>query len=199
VRKYVERIVDGFSVDEMERSVREQGAYAKKIREKISSLLAVYSRDVFRKWLTQGRIICKESYKMKPVIHPLHPIKAIDKMLYSAEYDDMNDFERRAAFDIGSADSVLWWHRNHEGDEFKINGFINHYPDFIVMTKRGFVVAVETKGSHLANEDSALKLALGNDWAASAGSKYKYFMVFDGAPINGAYRYDEFLDLLKGM
>uniref|UniRef100_UPI003AB1E26B hypothetical protein n=1 Tax=Dialister succinatiphilus TaxID=487173 RepID=UPI003AB1E26B len=98
-------------------------------------------------------------------------------------------------------DNVKWWHRNIDRKEFFINGFINHYPDFIVMTKAGRILMVETKGDQLFNEDSRNKLFLGRKWANMAGTKYRYFMVFESKDpeLEGAYNKEDFLNLLKKL
>lgn len=91
--------------------------------------------------------------------------------------------------DIANLDSVQWWHRNgSRGKGFRINGFLNHYPDFIVKTKMGKIIVLETKGDDRDNSDSELKLKLGKLWAAKAGSCYHYMMVFENNPIDGAER-----------
>ena len=51
--------------------------------------------------------------------------------------------------------------RSLHNREFKLNGFVNHYPDFVFRTKNGNTVLVETKGDHLATDDSQAKLSLG--------------------------------------
>lgn len=66
-------------------------------------------------------------------------------------------------------ENVRWWHRIIERRNFKLNGFINHSPDFIVMTKSGVLVLIETKGDHLANDESRSKLKLGRTWQAQVG------------------------------
>ena len=62
--------------------------------------------------------------------------------------------------------------------------FINHYPDFIVKTKSGKIILIETKGEHLKNDDSQEKLKLADDWISHAGDEYNYFMVFDKEAID---------------
>ena len=42
-----------------------------------------------------------------------------------------------------------------------INGFINHDPEFMVVTERGTLVLVEVKGPHLDGSDSQAKAELG--------------------------------------
>lgn len=86
--------------------------------------------------------------------------------------------------------------------EFCINGFINHYPDFIIMTNSGFVVMLETKGDYLtSNDDSRDKAELGKLWQSNANGKYRYYMVSE-QPIASnpdAIDLDKFLSILKEM
>ena len=67
------------------------------------------------------------------------------------------------------------------------------------MTRQGKVLAIETKGEMLKNDDSRDKLELGNIWANAAGDAYRYFMVFAHDPLEGtgAYSIDEFRQILE--
>ena len=69
---------------------------------------------------------------------------------------------------------------------FCINGFINHYPDFLAQTTDGVVLAIETKGGHLIGEDSEAKLRLGTRWADMAGREFRYVMVFESQKLDMA-------------
>ena len=60
-------------------------------------------------------------------------------------------------------------------------------------TKAGKIIALETKGDDRDNGDSELKLKLGKLWEAKAGRDYRYMMVFDNNPIEGAERLSEAL------
>ena len=91
--------------------------------------------------------------------------------------------------DIANLNNIEWWHRNlSRGKGFKINGFLNHYPDFIIKAKSGKIIIIETKGDDRDNSDSELKLKLGKLWEAKSGQNFKYMMVFDNNPISGAER-----------
>jgi len=46
------------------------------------------------------------------------------------------------------------------------------------MTKSSLTIIIETKDDHFWNDESKQKLHLGCKWAAKAGAKYRYFMVF---------------------
>ena len=100
-----------------------------------------------------------------------------------------------------SLDNIKWWHRNISKREFCINAYINHYPDFIVMTKSGKIVLIETKGDHLENTETRQKLAVGRAWQSLAGTNYRYYMVFQNKDLNldGAYHFDNFIDILKNL
>ena len=121
------------------------------------------------------------------------------KSLYVTEAA-MGDFERRVINDIANLDSVQWWHRNlSRGKGFRINGFLNHYPDFLVKTKAGRLVVLETKGDDRDNSDSELKLKLGKLWEAKAGSGFRYMMLFDNNPVSGAERLSDALRKLAQL
>ena len=109
----------------------------------------------------------------------------------------MGTFEAMVIDSIANLESVKWWHRNlSRGKGFRINGFINHYPDFVVKMKSGRVIVLETKGDDRDNSDSENKLKLGKLWESKAGSSYKYMMVFDSNPVSGAERLADALNKL---
>ena len=124
---------------------------------------------------------------------------SLSKGLYTEE-GDMNDFEYKVINSVANLDNVLFWHRNPErGQGFYINGFLNHYPDFIIRTIKGHIILLETKGDDRDNSDSRQKLELGTTWANKAGDIYRYFMVFDKTKLDGAYTKEEFLEILREL
>ena len=200
IKAYVERIVSGFDSDRIYDAAQRPNAYARKINEKIKSLLAEHGQKNFEAQIQAKRIFAKPSYRFPEKIAPVKYSKNLVKSLYTAEADDMNDLEERVIRGVASLDNVRWWHRNRERKEFCINGFINHYPDFLVMMNSGVLLLVETKGDDRDNSDSKRKLSLGKAWEAKAGSeRYSYFMVFDKVPMEGALSVNEFMALVKKM
>ena len=106
------------------------------------------------------------------------------------------NFERRLINDVANLESVQSWHRNlSHGKGFRIHGCLNHYPDFIVKINAGRIIALET-GDDRDNTDSELKLRLGKLWESKAGRDFRYIMVFENIPIDGAERLS---DALKGI
>lgn len=127
---------------------------------------------------------------------------ALAKSLYKEE-GELDGFEYQMAMALTGIENVKWWHRNPDNGRFAfcLNAFRNHYPDFIVMTRSGKILLVETKGDQLENAESREKIRLGRAWQNAAGSQYRYYVVFQNKDLHldGAYRFDEFLKILKEL
>ena len=201
IKEYVRRIVAGMTEDELAAMETAIPTYAQKIADKIKGLEDAYREQQFFRWLDTGKIVCRESYTLPNVITPPDTIDSIPKSLYEAEKNDMNNGERDLIDAVVALGNVKWWHRIIERKGFVLNGFINHYPDFMIMTSSGKLVLVEYKGDNLDNSDSERKLKLSRRWAAQAGSNYRYFMVFKNRNfgIDGAYTMDDFLRVMREL
>ena len=201
IKDYVHRIVAGMTEDELAAMETAIPTYALKIGEKIKGLEEAYREQQFFRWLDTGKIVCRSNYTLPQVITPADIIDSIPKSLYEAEKDDMNNGEQDLIDAIVPLDNVKWWHRIIERKDFVLNGFINHYPDFMIMTKSGKLVLVEYKGDDRDNSDSERKLKLGRSWAAQAGYNYRYFMVFKtrNFGIDGAYILDDFVRVMREL
>lgn len=201
IKDYVRRIVSGMTEDELAAMETTIPTYARKIEDKIKGLETAYREQQFFRWLDTGKIVCRENYVLPNVITPADTIDSIPKSLYEAEKDDMNNGERDLIDAVVGLDNVKWWHRIIDRKGFRLNGFINHYPDFVVMTSSGKTVLIEYKGDDRDNSDSERKLRLGRSWQAKAGENYRYFMVFKNRDfgIDGAYRMDEFVNIMREL
>lgn len=201
INDYVRRIVAGMTADELAAMETAIPTYAAKIQEKIKGLEEAYREDQFLRWLDTGKIVCKESETLRPVITPAQTTDAIPKSLYEAEKDDMNNGEHELIDAVVALENVKWWHRIIERNDFHLNGYINHYPDFMVMTNSGKLVLIEYKGDDRDNSDSKRKLKLGRKWQAQCGQNYRYFMVFKNREfgIDGAYTMDQFVEIMKEL
>ena len=201
INDYVRRIVAGMTADELAAMETAIPTYAAKIQEKIKGLEKAYREDQFLRWLDTGKIVCRESYTLRPVITPADTTDAIPKSLYEAEKNDMNNGEHELIDAVVALGNVKWWHRIIERNDFRLNGYINHYPDFMVMTNSGKLVLIEYKGDDRDNSDSERKLKLGRKWQAQCGQNYRYFMVFKNREfgIDGAYTMDQFVEIMKEL
>jgi type III restriction enzyme len=188
VKSYIRRVVTGMTTEQLRDCIERDVAYVRKIKQKITTLANAHALKTFSDMLDVDRIAMLPSFALPESITPSANASAVPKSLYVAEAA-MGYFEERLINDVANLDSIHWWHRNlSRGKGFRINGFLNHYPDFIVKTKAGRIIALETKGDDRDNTDSELKLKLGKLWEAKAGRDYRYMMVFENNPIDGAER-----------
>ncbi|MCL2656037.1 MAG: DEAD/DEAH box helicase family protein [Betaproteobacteria bacterium] len=86
-----------------------------------------------------------------------------------------------AQFIANELDSVAWWVRNVEGKPTSFwlqTASDRFYPDFIVQMESGVILAVEYKGSHIAdNADSKEKERIGELWAKRSDGRCRFVMV----------------------
>ena len=200
LKKYVGRIFENLTSEQIRDIINNDYLYTYKIKEKIKSLTDNFAKDQFVQLLDSNEITVKPNFQFGESITPITASPPISKSLYHQE-DNMNNFEHRMALEIASMDNVVFWHRNMtRGKGFFINGYSsNHYPDFIIYTNKNNLILLETKGDHLINDDTKEKNKLGKLWIDKAGSNYKYFMVFEKANVEGCYNEGNILEVLKRL
>jgi len=197
IKKYIGRIVESFSEAQIRDCLERDVSYVRKIKQKISTLADAHAYKTFIDLLDIDKILIQPCFGLSEIITPSSNAPALPKSLYGTEAS-MGIFESRVINDIANLENIHWWHRNlSRGKGFRINGFINHYPDFIVKTKGGKVVMIETKGDDRDNSDSEFKLKLGKLWESKCGSEFKYMMIFDNNPIPGAERLSDAMKKLS--
>lgn len=202
LRRLFDDVLEDLDDEQLAAAASDIHSYTRVVMNEIERQAEQHRRREFNRLLSVGDIRLERKYRLPESITLTDPITTLDRTLYEAEESSgMNSLERRMAQALADCDNVVWWHRvrdRREG-EFCINGWINHYPDFLAMVSSGTVLAVETKGEQLKNDDTAEKLDLGNLWASSSGGDCRYFMVFDHSPMaaGGSYMFNQFVsDLL---
>lgn len=200
LHEYVDRVIDTLTEDQLTDLEQSPYPYVLKIQEKVKALLAKHSAIVFDKWLEQDVITCQPHYKLPSIISPVKFTSIVPKSLYTAE-EDMNEYERKVVWELSALDNIKWWHRNISRLGFQINGHIHAYPDIIAMTNSGRLLMVETKGDHLDNDESKEKANIGEKWDKITDRQFRYFMVFQTKQPDypGAYSYDRFMGIVKGL
>jgi len=200
IKKYIGRILEGMTTEQLRDILMRKWSYTDKIKAKIRLLADSYAEKRFNDLIKSRKIKVKPTWKLPSEIVPGNLGSSIGNSLYERE-GSMNNFEEKVIMEIGTSNNVTFWHRNLErGKGFYINGFkANHYPDFILHTKSGKTILIETKGDHLDNTDSAAKCRLGTEWEKQAGHDFAYFMIFDQKEVEGAYTLDKAKELIKGM
>jgi len=193
IEKYINRILDDFKDEQFSDFANNEYTYTDKIKQKIRDLSEAFAEKKFKDFLDTDKVFIKLVFTLPNSISPGDTAKDITKSLYEKE-GKMNDFETRVINEIANMQNIAFWTRNIERKGFRINGFVNHYPDFIIQTKSGKTVLLETKGDHL---DAEQKIRLGNLWASKAGNNYRYFMVYDRRTVDGAYKLEDFINIIK--
>jgi type III restriction enzyme len=198
ITKYVSRVFENLNNDQIRDIVNNEFLYISKIKAKIRELESEYAKEQFQKLLDTNNIIVKPSFRFQKELTHIILSAPIEKSLYEREAG-INNFEQEVIMNIAALDNVLFWHRNLEkGKGFALNGFdSNHYPDFIVYTKRNNLILIETKGDHLDNEESRAKNQLGKKWAEKAGENFKYFMVFQKREVPDTYTAQSIIEIVK--
>lgn len=209
IKQYITRIVQVMDADQRADCLERDYAYVKVIKEKIRSLANEYAAQEFSNWLTTRKVILQNGFSLPPTITPSENAPAINKSLYVTEASSNATLETPVIKKVAELDNIIWWHRNLErGKGFVINGFLNHYPDFIVLTKNKSILIIETKGQDRDNSDSKFKLKLGKAWEGQAnqlshetGYRYHYIMIFEKKPIDidDALTLDSAIEIIKQL
>lgn len=206
VKGYLKLIIESMSAEQRAECLEKDYAYIKKIKIKITDLANTHGAKNFTQWLATQKIEMRPNFVFAPSISPSDNAPAIAKSLYVKE-GKTNTLETPVIQSVANLENVVWWHRNLErGKGFVINGFLNHYPDFVILTEKKNIVILETKGDDRDNSDSKDKLKLGKAWEGRAneishetGYRYHYMMVFESNPIEGALTLTDAIATIKGL
>ncbi|HOH59238.1 MAG TPA: DEAD/DEAH box helicase family protein, partial [Bacilli bacterium] len=200
LRPYIKRIISNMTKDQILGMEASLTSYTKKIKTKIIELRDTYLETRFEQLIESNQIVCNPSYTFQEYIAPANVVSGIVKSLYTSE-EKLSPYEHNAILAIASLDNVSWWHKIIEKKDFWLNGFINHYPDFVIKTKKGNVVLVEIKGDYLDGTDSKRKVKLGRMWENKLGNNFHYFMVYDRKELNieGVKPFDKFMEIIKAL
>ncbi len=200
IRVYVERIIGQLNAEQLRDILVRKWSYSDRIKAKIRLHADNYAEGRFNDLVTIGKVVTEPSWTFPEMIVPGPLGASIGHSLYERE-GLMNNFEASVITSIASLSNIAFWHRNlGRGKGFAINGFkSNHFPDFIVVSKAGKIILIETKGDDRDNSDSAAKCRLGNKWAELAGKDFLYFMIFDKKAIEGAYNVEKAKELIRQL
>lgn len=196
LKNYLKAVLDRKNSEELVALAANLGSTIQAFKNKIEELADHARERRFLSLVTIDQIFAEPTYSFPEKIILPQTCVPLPKSLYKAE-GKVNPFEYRVIQKVADLDNILFWHRNPSSKGFCINGFINHYPDFIVVTKGGKVIMLETKGDDRRSPESIARLKVGKAWAQLAGSNYRYYMVFDNKSMEGAYSLNQFIDILS--
>ena len=183
---YISRVIEDMDSPAVDACYDSVGSVARAVVNAVRSLADDFCEDRFGTLLSRGDVRLAPEYRFPGSFVQPNPMTSYDKGLYEAEDGRVDGVERKMVDLLANSRRVVWWHRvvERRRGEFSINGFINHYPDFLALRDDSVLMAIETKGEHLA-EDARLKLRLGTRWADMAGAGFRYFMVFEREALDG--------------
>ena len=131
IEKYINRILEDFKDEQFSDLSANEYTYKDKIKFKIITLSEQFAEKKFKDFLDTDKVFIKPSFTLPKSISPGDTAKDITKSLYEKE-GSMNGFEERVINEVGNMGNIAFWTRNLERKGFRINGFVNHYPDFII-------------------------------------------------------------------
>ena len=177
---YIARVVDDMESPVVDTCLHSVGGVAHAVTDAVRGLADDFCEDRFGKLLSRGDVRLEPAYRFPESFVQASPMTSYDGALYEAEDGRVDGLERKMVDLLANNRHVRWWHRvvERKQGEFSINGFVNHFPDFLALRDDGVLMAIETKGEHLG-DDARRKLRQGTRWADMAGAGFRYFMVFE--------------------
>lgn len=152
----------------------------------ITDVLEKHTKKVFADLVAKKKLSVEPFEAYPPTIALKSPVpKIFNKNLYE-RVDAINGEERGfiERIDLGALDNIEFWVRNREKiDPFYIQGWRKgkFYPDFVAVTKKGIIIALEWKGEdRISNEDTAYKIEIAKDWEKLSNGKLKFFLAYNG-------------------
>ena len=174
--KYVSRIVDDMGSPMAEVCFNNIGNTAHAVMAAVRNLADDFAEKRFKSLLASRDVRVVPDYHLPDAILPASPSTSYGRTLFMAV-----DGPERDMYDLlANNQHIVWWHHvmDRRPGEFSINGFINHHPDLLAMRHDGALMAIETKGKHLKDDDTKPKLELGTRWTDTAGEGFQYSIVF---------------------
>src|SRR3989338_1278596 len=154
--KFLEKAIDaikGHTISDL--SINRYVLLAK-LDEVINSILVGYSKKRFDKFVKDGKIKVKEFEKFQEVITLSEELPQEFNRNYYNKIDKLNKEEARFVerLDLDSLPNIKFWIRNREKkDPFYLQGWKKNkfYPDFIILTDKNNILALEWKGESKSN------------------------------------------------
>ncbi len=169
---------------------------ADRMGEFINGVLEKYAKEKFDTLLQRKKISTKPFDAFPNTISLKQAVPQEFNRNYYEKIDKLNGEELSFVqrLDLDTLPNIKYWVRSREKvDPFYIQGWKRgkFYPDFVAVTKKGQIIALEWKGAdRVSNEDTAYKIEIGEIWSKLGGGKLHFFLVHNG-------NVEETLNLLK--
>lgn len=159
---------------------------ADRMSEFINSVLEKYAKEKFDTLLQKKKISTKPFEAFPNTISLKQAVPQEFNRNYYEKIDKLNGEELGFVqrLDLDTLPNIKYWVRSREKvDPFYIQGWKRgkFYPDFVAVTKKGNIVALEWKGAdRISNEDTVYKIEIGEIWSKLGGGKLCFFLVHTG-------------------
>lgn len=159
---------------------------AERTSEYIDTVLETYAKKRFDARMKAKDISTKPFEKFPDTIALKQAVPQEFNRNYYEKIDKLNGEELGFVqrLDLDTLPNIKYWVRNREKtDPFYIQGWKKgkFYPDFVAVTKKGNVVALEWKGEdRISNADTAYKVEIGEMWEKFGKGKLHFFLVNNG-------------------
>ena len=157
--------------------------FADRLGIAITEILESHTKKVFADLISKKKLTVSQFESYPATIALKSPVpKVFNKNLYE-RIDAINGEERGFVdrVDLGTLDNIEFWVRNREKvDPFYIQGWKKgkFYPDFVVVTKKGNIIALEWKGEdRVDNPDTNYKEIIAKEWEKLGKEKLYFFLV----------------------
>lgn len=153
-----------------------------KLDEIINDILVKFSKDQFDKAVKEGKIKVKEFESFPKTITLSEELPQEFNKSYYLKIDKLNKEESRFVerLDLEHLPNIKFWVRNREKkDPFYLQGWQKNkfYPDFIALTNKGNILALEWKGEHLmTGDETKYKEEVAKTWEKLGKGKLHFFL-----------------------
>lgn len=157
-----------------------------RFNEVINGILETYAKAQFDSSLKKKKVSIKQFDAFPDAITLKNNIPQKFNKNYYDKVDKLNGEELSflQRLDLDTLPNIKFWVRNREKiDPFYIQAWKKNkfYPDFIAVTKKGVIVALEWKGEdRVSNEDTEYKVEIGNLWEKLGNGKTFFSLVHNG-------------------
>lgn len=152
----------------------------------INDTLEKYAKDRFDQLSKKKKIAVKPFEAFSSSITLKQAVPNEFNKNYYEKIDKLNgeELEFVQRLDLDTLPNIKYWVRNREKiDPFYIQGWKKgkFYPDFVAVTKKGVIIALEWKGGdRVSNEDTQYKVEIGEIWKKLGNGKLAFFLVHTG-------------------
>ena len=180
--KFLEKAVDSIKGHTVQDLSINRYLLLQKLNNTITEILIQHAKKSFDKAVKDGKIKIKSFEDLPKTITLSEEIPKEFNKNYYQKIDKLNKEEKRfiERLDLDTLPNIKFWVRNRERkDPFYLQGWQpdKFYPDFIAVTDKDNVLAIEWKGEHLiSNEDTTYKVELAKEWERLGNGKLHFFL-----------------------